>query len=317
MDQAKTLRLKSRQLIASLPDALGEMGNSALSHRSSSPTLPKHLSDTRRHTIHVPYTGSPVQDITDEFKFLINHRSQSYGETPEEGSPIGEAGNEMGTRHAHFPALRGTRLTLEPSADKKIRKRLQRFHSYDDGDERKGTIQTSFQAWTWVHGENHAEPCGLGAKSTFPEIKNRLQDNRRHSFPVSTENVANLFSMSFPERENFRERGKGHSKAEQTNLLPQVTAHSKLVNLEISQPEKHRLHETEYQRKLASTDVSYHCFSTNQTRSCAEGKTKDPYENEKVQVMRTHVEKTDAEFNEQEARAVRLFEWLKDQMHQE
>lgn len=313
MDQAKTLRLKSRQRIASLPDALREMSNpfEKSGHSSSSSKLPQHLSTSRRHTIHVPYTGSPVQDITDEFKFLNNPRSESHGESRGEGSPIGEANNEMNTRHAHLPTLRGTRLTLEPSAGKKINKRLQRFHSHDDGDERKG----SFQAWTWVkNGGNHASPFGLGAKSTFPEIsKSTLQDNRRHSLPVSTDNMADLFSMSFSTtNENFGEGGVGHSKAEKANSLPQVT-HAKLINLKINQPEKHRLDETEYQRKLPSTDVGHHCFSTNQTMSCAEDKTKHPYGNEKVQAMRTYVEKAKAEFDKEEATAVRLFEWFKDQ----
>ncbi|KAL9979787.1 hypothetical protein ACROYT_G017502 [Oculina patagonica] len=305
MDQAKTLRLKSRQRIASLPDALGELGNpfEKLAHSSSSPKLPKHLLESRRHTIHVPYSGSPVQDITDDFKLLINPRSESRGEARGEGSTNGETDNEMNARHAHLPTLQGTRLTLEPSADKKINKRLQRFHLHDDGDEMKG----SFQAWTWVkNGANHASPFGLGAKSTFPEItKSTLQDNRRHSLPVSTDNMADLFSTSFSTtNRNFGTGCVAHSKAEKTNSLPQVT-HAKLINLKINQPEKHRFDETEYQRKLPSTDVSHHCFSANQTMSCAEDKTKYPYGNEKVQAMRTYVEKAEAEFDREETRAVR------------
>lgn len=312
MDQAKTLRLKTRRRISSLPNALTEMSNSfeRLGHTSCSPKLPRHLVANRRHTIHIPHNDSPVQDETDHFTFAIKPRSQSYDEECREGGPDREADNERSTTHTHFPVLRGTRLTLEPSAGKKTKKTLQRFHSYDDGDERKVTIQRSFQAWTLLNtnGVTHASPLGLGAKSTVSENKSKLQKNRRHSLPVSTENLTDLFSMSFSTREELGKGGEGRLKEEKTNIiaLRQVTQ-AKLLNLHVNQPEKHRSDETEYQKKLPLTDMNYQCSSTTQTRSCAEGK------NEKVQAMRTHLEKAEARFNKDEERAVRLFEWLKEQ----
>lgn len=313
MDQAKTLGLKTRRRISSLPNALTEMNNSfeKLGQSSCSPKLPKHLAANRRHSIHIPHSGSPVQDVTDQFKLVrIKPRSQSCDEEGKEGGPIRGADNERSTKHTHFPVLQGTQLTLEPSAGKKTHKTLQRFHSYDDEDERKGTIQRSFEAWTLLHtnGVTHASPLGLGAKSTVPENQSKLQDNRRHSLPVSTESLTDLFSMSFSTSKNFGKGGERCSKAEKTNLnaLPQVTQ-AKLPNLHVNQPEKHRSDETEYQKMLPLTDMDYQCSSTNQTRSCAEGK------DEKVQAMRTHLEKEEARFNKDEERAVRLFEWLKEQ----
>lgn len=322
MDEAKTGRFKTRQRISSLPDGIREMSNSfvKLRHSSFGGKLPKDLSAGvgRRHTIHVPYTGSFVQDLTDEFKFCINPGAESYVEPRGEGNLTKQGDNELETRNAQFPVLQDAQLTLEPTAGKKI-KRLQRLHSYNDGYESEGAIQTSLQAWSCIKsGTNHASPLRLGAKSTFPAIKNTLHDCRRNSLPVSTENMADLFSVSLSASEILGEGGVGHTKAAKANSLPQVT-HSKLINLKINQPEKagHSLEESENQRKSSSTNTGCHCFRPNQTRSCAESKTKNAYEKGKAQAIRTYVEKADASFNKEEATAVRLFEWLKDQTDNE
>ena len=319
MDEAKPVRFKTRQRISSLPDGIREMSTSLVKFRHSSfdTKLRKHLSSAnagRRHTIHVPYTVSSSQDFTDESKFCINPGAESYIELCVEGSSIKGGENAVETRNTHFPLLQEAQVTLEPTAGRKI-KRLQRLHSYSDEGERPA--QTSFQGWACVKsGTNHASPQSSSAKSTFPVIKNTFQDCRRNSLPVSTENMVDLFSLSFSASEGLGKAGAGHTKAAKSNSLPQVT-HDKLANLKIDQPEKagNNITEAGNDRKLTprSTDSGYHCFRTSQTRSCAESKTKNAYENDKAQAMRTYVEEADAWFNKEEATAVRLFEWLKDQ----
>lgn len=321
MDEAKPIRFKTRPRISSLPDGIREISASFVNFRHSSfdTKLPKHLSADagRRHSIHVPYIGSSSQDFTDEAKFCINPGAESCMEPCVEGSSIKDikgCDSVVETRNTQFPLLQETQVTLEPTAGKKI-KRLQRLHSYND--ESEGTIQTSFQGRACVKtGTNHVLPQSVSAKSTFPVIKSTLQDCRKNSFPVSTENMEELFPLSFSASGTLGEGGVGHIKASRANSLPQVTQ-TKLANLKIDQPEKAgcNLAETENHRKLTPwpADTGYHCFRTNQTRSYTEGKTKNAYESDKAQAMRTYVEEADAWFNKEEATAVRLFEWLKDQ----
>ena len=106
------------------------------------------------------------------------------------------------------------------------------------------------------------------------------------------------------------------NQAAKSNSLPQVTQ-AKLANLKIDQPEKagRNFTETGNLGKITpwSTDTGYHCFRTNLTGSYAESKNKNAYENDKAQAMRIYVEEADAWFDKEEATAVRLFEWLKDQ----
>ena len=317
MDEAKPIRFKARQRISSLPDGIREISNPFVRFRQSSfdTKLPKHfLADAgRRHSIHVPYTSSSCQDVTDESTFCINPGAESYGEPRVEGNWIKEGDNKVEIRNTQFPLLQEAQVTLEPTAGKRI-KRLQRLHS--NSDESEGTIQTSLQGWACVQsGANHALPQGLSAKSTFPVIKNTLQDCRRNSLPVSTENM-DLFSLSFSASESLGKGSVGHTKATKANSLPQVTQ-ARLANLKIDQPEKagYDLAETENHRKLTPwpTDTDYYCFRTNQTRSCSGSKTKNALENDKAQAMRIYVEEADAWFNKEESTAVRLFEWLKEQ----
>ena len=323
MDEAKTIRRQTteRILITSLPDTLKEMiaadslekfehsssgpklpkdvstGRRHTIHSSSGPKLPKDASTGRRHTIHVPsYYTSPVSDITDELTFLLKPRSESYAEPRRVGgSSIKEAYSEMETRQARFPSLSGAQLALEPSAGKKINT-LRKLNSCLDGGERNGTLRTSLQDWTWVKNEagNQASPLVLNAKSTFPEIQ-----DRRSSLPVSTENMADLFSMSLLASENFEESCVLHTKA--ANALPEVTR-AKLINLKLNQSD-----ETEYQRTKLSTEKMGQFYH-------AEGKSEAPERsNHKVEAMRTHVKKEDDGFNEMETKVARLFEWLQDQ----
>ena len=317
MDEVKPIRLKTRQRVSSLPDGIREISNPLVKFRRSSfdTKLRKHLSadDGRRHTIHVPYTASSAsQDFTEEFKFCINPGAESYMEPCVEGSSINGGDNAVETRNIQFPLLQEAQITLKPTAGMKIKPRLQRLHSYSD--ESKGTVQTSFQGWAGVKsGTNHASLESPSAKSTFPVIKN----SRRNSLPVSTENMVDLFSLSFSASESLGKVDAGHTEVEKSNSLPQVTQ-AKLANLKIDQPEKagQNLTETDSHRKLSPwslTDTGHHCFRTNQTRSCTESKTKDAYEIDKAQAMRTYVEEADAWFNKEEATALRLFEWLKVQ----
>ena len=307
MDEAKPIRLKTRQRVSSLPDGIREISNPLVKFRHSSfdKKLRKHSSadDRRRHTIHVPYTTSSSQDFTEEFMFCINPGAESFMEPCVEGSSINGGDNAVETRNIQFPLLQEAQVTLEPTAGKKV-KRLQRLHSYSDESER--TVQTSFQSWAGVKsGTNHALPQSPSAKSTFPVIKTTLQGCRRNSLPVSTENMVDLFSLSFSASESLRKVDAGHTKVEKSNSLPQVTQ-AKLANLKIDQPEKAG-------HNLTEIDTGHHCFRTNQTRSCTESKTKDAYEIDKAQAMRTYVEEADAWFDKEEATALRLFEWLKDQ----
>ena len=312
-EPAKPIRFKTRQRISSLPDGIRELSTSfvKLRHSSFDTKLPKHLAADagRRHTIHVPCTDSSSQDFNDEFKVCINPGLESYVEPRGEGNFIQGDDNAAGTRNTQFPLLQQGQVTLEPTPGKRI-KRLQRLHSYNG--ESEGTIQTSSQGWACVTGgTNYASPQSLGAKSTFPVIKNTLQDCRRNSLPISIENMEELFSLSLSASESFGKGGVGHTKAAKANSLPHVTQ-VKLANLKTDQPENagHNLEETENHSKSADTG---YCFRTNQTRSCIESKTKNSDENDKAQAMRTFVEKADAWFNKEEATAVRLFEWLKDQ----
>lgn len=318
MDEAKPVRFKTRQRISSLPDGIREISTSLVKFRHSSfdTTLRKHLSSAnagRRHSIHVPYTVSSSQDFTDESKFCINPRAESYIEQRVQGSSIKGGDYAVETRNTQFPLLQEAQVALEPTAGKKI-KTLQRLHSYSDDSERP--VQTSFQGWACVKsGTNHASPQSSSAKSTFPVIKNSFQDCRRNSLPGST-HMVDLFSLSFSASEGLGKAGAGHTKAAKSNSLPQVTQ-DKPANLKIDQPEKAGRNVTEAgnDRKLTprSTDTGYHHFRTNQTRSCAESKPKNAFANGKAQAMRTYVEEADAWFNKEETTAVRLFEWLKDQ----
>lgn len=317
----KPIRFKTRQRISSLPDGIREISASfmKLRHSSLDTKLRKHLSADagRRHTIHVPNTDSSSQDFTEEIKFCINPGPESFVEPRGEGNSIKCGDNNAPeTKNTQFPLLQEAQTTLEPAAGKK-NKRLRRLHSYND--ESEGRLQTSLQDWAWVtRGTNHPSPLRLGTNSTFPAIKNTLTDCRRNSLPISTENMEDLFSLSFSASESLGKGGVGHTKvAKAANSLPQVTQ-AKLANLKIGQPEKagHKpVEESENHGKLNSwpADTDYHCFRTHQTRSSVESKTKNSYENDKAEAMRTYVEKADAWFNKEEATAVRLFEWLKDQ----
>ena len=319
MDEAKPIRLKTRQRVSSLPDGIREMSHPLVKLRRSSfdTKLRKHLSADagRRHSIHVPYTASSSQDFSEELKFCINPGAESYIEPCGEGSSMKGGDNSVEARNTQFPLLQEAQVTrLEPTAGKKI-KRLQRLHSYSD--ESEGTAQTSFQGWAGVKsGTNHASPQSPSRKSTFPVIKNTLQNCRRNSLPISTENTVDLFSLSFSASESLGKVCVEHTKAAKSNSLPQVTQ-TKLANLKIDQPEKagNNLTETDNLGKITpwSTDTGYHCFRTNLTGSYAESKNKNAYENDKAQAMRIYVEEADAWFDKEEATAVRLFEWLKDQ----
>ena len=320
MDEAKSIRFKTRQRISSLPDGTREISASFVKFRNNSfdTKIPKHLSADarRRHTIHVPYTGSSSQDFTDAFKFCINPGAESYIEPRVEGISIKGGDNAVEpARNTQFPLLKEVQVTLEPTAGKKI-KRLQRLHSYND--ESEGTIQTSLQGWAYVtSGTNHASPQNLSAKSTFPVIKNNLRDCRRNSLPVSAEHMEDLFPLSFSSASGILEEASvGHTKASRANSLPQVTQ-AKLANLKIDQPENagYNLAETENHRKSTAwqADTGYHCFRANQTRSCTESNTKNACESDKAHAIRTYVEEADACFDKEKATAVRLFEWLQDQ----
>ena len=315
----KPIRFKTRQRISSLPDDIREISASFTKLRYSSldTKLRKHLSADarRRHTIHVPYTDSSSQDFTEEITFCINPGPESFVEPRGEGNSIkGGDNNAQETKNTQFPLLQEAQTALDPTAGKK-NKGLQRLHSYND--ESEGRLQTSLQNWACVkRGTNHPSPLRLGTNSTFPVIKNTLTDCRRNSLPISTENMEDLFSLSFLASESLGKGGVGHTKVAKANSLPQVTQ-AKLANLKIGQPEKagHKLEESENHRKSTSwpADTDYHCFRTNQTRSSAESKTKSSYQNDKAEAMRTYVENADTCFNKEETTAVRLFEWLKDQ----
>lgn len=313
----KPIRFKTRPRISSLPDGVREISASFTKLSSLDTKLRKHLSADagRRHTIHVAYTDSSSRDFTEEIKFCINPGPESFVEPRGEGNSIKCGDNNAPeTKNTQFPLLQEAQTTLEPAAGKK-NKRLQRLHSYND--ESEGRLQTSLQDLACVkRGTNHPSPLRLGTISTFPAIKNTLTDCRRNSLPISTENMEDLFSLSFSASESLGKGGVGHTIVAKANSLPQVTQ-TKLTNLKIGQPEKadHKLEESENHGKLKSwpADTDYHCFRTNQTRSSVESKTKNSYENDKAEAMRTYVEKADAWFNKEEATAVRLFEWLKDQ----
>ena len=318
MDEAKPIRFKTRQRTSSLPDGTREISAPFVKFRNNSfdTKISKHLSADagRRHSTHIPYTGSSSQDFTDESKFCIIPGAKSYIEPRVEGSSIKIGDNTVEPRNTQFPLLQEAQVTLESTAGKKI-KRLQRLHSYND--EGEGTMQTSLQGWAWVKsGTNHATPHSLSAKSTFPVIKNNLRDCRRNSLPVSTEYMEDLFPLSFSASGMLEGGSVGHTKASRANSLPQVTQ-AQLANLKIDQPENagYNSVETENHRKSPPwpADTGFHCFRTNQTRSCTERKTKNAYESDERDAMRTYLEEADAWFDKEKATAVRLFEWLKDQ----
>lgn len=317
MDQAKTFRHKTRQRIASLPDtSLGEMSSSLerLRQISSSPTLPKNFSTGKRHTIHVKYSSS-MQDITEQFKYLFNHSPEFYAEQRREGDTIKGTNSDIETKRAHLPALQRSPLT--PDLPPAKQRSLKRMHSYGDDCERTATIRTSYHEWPLVKSEgNHTSSTVQGARPTFPQIGRLVKHYRRYSLPVSTENTTDLYSMSFPSSENLEEGRVAQTK--EANPLPQVT-HASFVNLTLKQADEHSLDETECQIKQPSQDMGYHhCIRANQTRPSAKEKSDgNDEENDKVQALRTHIEKAETGFNEVEARAVRLFEWLRDQSDNE
>lgn len=280
MEKMKTVH-KPRQRIASLPDALLRTSNSLgnLRHCPSSPKLPKDfLTTERKHTTYVSRTSS-IEDITEERR------------------PFDEANNKMKTNQVCFPALQGVQQATEsPRATRKTKTR--RLHSCGDEKNIK-------QAWSWVNSEgNHSTV--FRPKSTFPEIERILQDNRRHSLPVSlTKNIAEGFSVSFLASESRTE-----DSSENVNSLPQVI-HAKL---KINQPDKHSCEtSSEHQRKSSPKDMtgSHHCIAgVDQARAF----TDDNVEYDQAGAMKTHVEKqAETGSSEMEIRAIRLFEWLKDQ----
>ena len=139
-------------------------------------------------------------------------------------------------------------------------------------------------SWSQVRSfSEESNPLSLDPKSAaLPEIRRKPQVHlsRRYSLPVTTETDPS---------EDVSVLRRGNIKA--NTRTPQIT-----------QPENHNLQQKNKDRE-----------SVNLTKLCAEG-TKIPDKKDRAEALRKHVKKAETGYRDGiEIKAVRMFEWLKDQ----
>lgn len=312
MDETKVFQNRTRQRISSLPEKFSKEVCTSVEkiRHTSGAELPRNFRKGKRHSIDSPYCSSR-RDLTEEFEFLITDSFEFYTKPrEEEEDTTKETNSEMGTRLAHFPALKSpVTCDLPPSRKTAIFNRMHSWNDYERGESRR----TSNIERPWVKEEGTvALSPPTGSTPSLPRIRRVMRDSGRFSFPISTENTKEPHSTSFLSKVNLVEGRELQTEA--AHPSPSL-AHASFINPTTKQSDELTLDETDNPAKLFARDMeAFNCNRANHIRLSGNVKTDESVEeNEKAQALRTYVEDVTADFNEVETKAAMLLEWLRDQ----